>query len=440
VTVGIGDGMYNQVDPTDSRWVYNTQEFGTHARLDQKLRVRKTIAPTRPQGQPMLRFNWVAPLRISPHDPKTLYAGAQVLFRSRDRGDHWEEISPDLTTNDSKKISPRGAAIQFCTITTISESSAAGGVIWAGTDDGKVQVTKDAGKSWTDATDAIARAGGPPDAWVTRVFASNSSGGTAYVAKSRHRQDDFRPFLYKTTDFGARWTSVSSDLPARPINVIVEDYKNPELLFVGNDSGVYVSIDGGKHWAPLKGNMPTVPVHDLVIHPRECDLVVGTYGRGIWITNISVLRELTEAVLAEDIHFFAVQPRARRNDLALGGYRLYGDRQVVTPNDVNGLALAYYLKSEAKSKVTFTVTKPDGTVVRTIEGAGKAGMNRVIWNLGGGGFQPGGDNSVGRLGAAPLPVVPGEYEVTLQVGERKLTQKAVVRSARGEESGLAQDR
>ena len=233
---------------------------------------------------------------------------------------------------------------------------------------------------------------------------------------------------------------MSSDLPARPINVIVEDYKNPELLFVGNDSGVYVSIDGGKHWAPLKGNMPTVPVHDLVIHPRDCDLIAGTYGRGIWVTNIGLLRELTESVLTEDIHFFAVQPRARRNDLALGGYRLYGDRQVVTQNDINGLALAYYLKSEAKGKVTFTVTKPSGTVIRTIEGAGKAGINHVIWNLGGTGFQPGGQSSAGRLAAAPLPVAPGEYEVTLQVGERKLTQKAVVRSARGEESGLAQDK
>src|SRR3989441_6252596 len=145
ITVGMGDGMYNQVDPTDSRWVYNTQEFGRHARFDQKLRVRKTIAPARPQGQPLLRFNWVAPLRISPHDPKTLYAGAQVLFRSRDRGDHWDEISGDLTTNDPSKISPPGAAIQHCTITTISESPATAGVIWVGTDDGKVQVTKNAG-------------------------------------------------------------------------------------------------------------------------------------------------------------------------------------------------------------------------------------------------------------------------------------------------------
>src|SRR5262245_18235663 len=229
VTVGVGDGMYNQVDPTDSRWVYNTQEFGRHARFDQKARVRKMIAPARAAGQPMLRFNWVAPLRLSPHDSKTLYAGAQVLFRSRDRGDHWEEISPDLTTNDPEKISPPMAAIQHCTITTISESPAAAGVIWVGTDDGKVQVTKDAGANWIDVTANIAKTGGPEDAWVTRVFASGSSPGTAFVAKSRHRQDDFRPFLYKTTDFGATWTSIASNLPNRPINVVVADDKDPEL-------------------------------------------------------------------------------------------------------------------------------------------------------------------------------------------------------------------
>jgi photosystem II stability/assembly factor-like uncharacterized protein len=229
-TVGTGDGMYNQVDPTDSRWVYNTQEFGRHARFDQKTRLRKTIAPTRAEGQPRLRFNWVAPLRLSPHDPKTLYAGAQVLFRSRDRGDHWEEISPDLTTNDPNKISPPGAAIQFCTMTTISESPVTAGVIWVGTDDGKVQVTRNAGGNWADVTSQIAKVGGSEDAWVNRVFASNHQAGTAYVAKSRHRQDDFRPFLYKTTDFGATWTAIATNLPARPINVVFEDSVDPKTV------------------------------------------------------------------------------------------------------------------------------------------------------------------------------------------------------------------
>jgi len=418
VTVGMGDGMYNQVDPTDSRWVYNTQEFGRHARFDQKLRVRKTIAPTRPQGQPMLRFNWVAPIRLSPHDPQTLYAGAQVLFRSRDRGDHWEEISGDLTTNDPSKISPPGAAIQHCAIVTISESPAAAGVIWVGTDDGKVQVTRNAGTNWTDATKAIAKAGGPEDAWVTRVFASNFKAGTAYIAKSRHHHDDFRPFLFKTSDFGVTWKSISSNLPTRTLNVIIEDYKNPDLLFLGNDIGVYVSIDGGKRWTPLKGNMPNVPVHDLVIHPREGDLIAGTFGRGIWITNIAALRELSDAVLSEEVHFFSVQSKARRTEGALGNYRLLGDRHVVTPNEMNGLAFVYYLREQAKEKVTITVAEPAGTTVRTLEGTAKAGLNRVVWVS-----QPAGP-FVNRNDANQREILPGDYLVTLQIGEKKYTQKA----------------
>jgi photosystem II stability/assembly factor-like uncharacterized protein len=437
VTVGVGDGMYNQVDPSDSRWVYNTQEFGRHARLDQKTRARKVIAPTRPQGQSMLRFNWVAPLRISPHDPKTLYAGAQVLFRSRDRGETWQEISPDLTTNDPAKISPPGAAIQYCTITTIDESPAQQGVIWVGADDGKTHVTRDAGGSWNDVTNAIARAGGPEDAWVTRVFASHHKAGVAYVAKSRHRQDDFRPFLYKTSDFGATWTSIAAGLPERPINVVFEDQQNPELLFVGNDMGVYVSLDGGKHWSALKGDMPLVAVHDLVVHPREGDLVVGTYGRGIWVTDITPLREMNDTLLSGDAHFFAVRPRAWRREGALGNYRLYGDRLAVTQNETNGLTFTYFLREGAKEKVTLTVADASGKTIRTLNGTAKAGINRVVWDLSesdrtqaapgapGGGFRPPGGEL--RVAAA------GEYLVTLRIGEKQLTQKARILAAAGAE-------
>ncbi len=419
VTVGTGDGMYNQVDPTDSRWVYNTQQFGGHARFDQKTRVRKIIAPTRPPGQPPLRFNWVAPLRLSPHNPQILYAGAQVLLRSLDRGEHWQEISPDLTTNDPRKISPPGAPIQHCTITTISESPVTPGVIWVGTDDGRVQVTRDGGATWTDVTPALAKAGGPEDAWVTRVFASHFEAGTAYVAKSRRYQDDFRPFLYKTTDYGATWTSIAGDLPMRSINVIFEDYKNPDLLFVGNDWGVYVSLDGGKHWAVLRGNMPPVPVHDLVIHPRDGDVVVGTYGRGLWVTDIAPLREVSPQILDREVYFFAIRPRARRPEGALGNYRLFGDRLIVTPNEPNGLTFTYYVK-EARERVTLTITDLSGAPVRTLEGTAKAGINRVVWS-----FQPTGSPGRSR-GSTQREVEPGEYVVTLRVGEKEYTQRARV--------------
>lgn len=420
-TTGIGDGMYNQVDPTDNRWVYNTQEFGRAARFDQKTHERKVIAPTRTPDKPILRFNWVAPLRLSPHDPKTLYAGAQVLFRSTDRGDSWQEISPDLTTNDPNKISPPSAAIQHCTITTISESPKQAGVIWVGTDDGKVQVTKDAGANWFDATKAVAKAGGPEDAWTNRVFASHYQADTAYVAKSRHRQDDFRPFLYKTTDFGATWQPITNNLPQRPINVIWEDNINPELLFVGNDMGVYVSLDGGKVWTALKGNMPLVAVHDLIVHPREGDLVVGTYGRGIWVTDITPLREMQKALQA-DAYLFTIESKARRREGALGNYRLYGDRLAVTPNEPNGLTFAYFLKNAATDKVTLAVTDASGKTVRTLDGAAKAGLNRVTLPLVDFGQQFGG----GGRGPNVAPLAPGGYTVTLQVGSKRFTQTARV--------------
>jgi hypothetical protein len=191
ITVGTGDGMYNQVDPSDSRWLYNSSQFGDHRRVDQRQRTMTNIMPRRPAGQPPLRWNWNTPIHLSPHNPQIVYTGAQVLLRSLNRGDAWQEISTDLTTDDAAKTFGRGH-IQFCTITTISESPVTAGVIWIGTDDGKVQVTRTHGAVWSDATAAIAKAGGPADRWVSRVFASGYDAGSAFVAKNGFRQDDFQ--------------------------------------------------------------------------------------------------------------------------------------------------------------------------------------------------------------------------------------------------------
>jgi photosystem II stability/assembly factor-like uncharacterized protein len=417
VTVGIGDGMYNQADPSDSRWVYNTQEFGGHGRYDQKTHQRVRIVPERAAGQPPARFNWIAPLVLSPHDPKTLYAGAQVLFKSTDRGDHWQEISPDLTTNDPQKTnrSAAGSAIQYCTIVTISESPVTAGVIWVGTDDGKVQVTRDGGKAWTDTTKGIVAAGGPEDVWTSRVYASRFAAGTAYAAKTGRRQDDFKPYLFKTTDFGATWTNIAANLPPWPVNSIVEDTENGSVLFAGTDIGVYASIDGGKRWVALKGNMPPAAVTDMVVHSREQDLVAGTYGRGIWVTNIAPIREMTAEHLRAP-YLFTVQPKPIRRQGAQGNYRLLGDSFPVTPNEPNGLIVYYYLDHDAAQPPTVTFTDATGKVARTVTGPAKAGINQVASEsfMGGGGR--------GGQGRAAMP--PGEYVVTLQVGDTKLTQKA----------------
>jgi photosystem II stability/assembly factor-like uncharacterized protein len=429
VTVGGGDGMYNCIDPTDSRWVFNNREFGTMWRLDQKTGVQTPIKPRREKGQEPLRFNWTPPIMLSPHNSAIVYTGAQVLLRSLDRGDHWEEISPDLTTNDKSRQAGAGN-ITFCTITTTAESPLRPGTIWVGSDDGKVQVTKDHGATWTDCTAKIAAAGGPVELWVSRVFASPFDAGTAFISKTGFRQDIFKPYLFKTTDYGATWTSIAGDLPDKNINVVIQDRQNADLLFVGTDHGLYVSLNGGKNWTPLKGNMPWVKVTDLIIHPRENDLVVATYGRGLWVTDITLLQEWNENILSEAVHLFAIDPKVQRMPAVYGNYQLLGDSHLFTPNEPGDIIVRYFLKDKAKDKVKITITDLDGKVLRDIEGKGEAGVNTVLWDMrlkreG----EPAGDFEEGEWRGRL--VEPNEYVITLETGGQKLTQKALIRKRQG---------
>jgi photosystem II stability/assembly factor-like uncharacterized protein len=430
VTVGPGDGMYNVVDPTDSRWVYNTRELNQMGRMDQKTGVRTNIAPSRAAGQPRLRYNWIAPIALSPHNAQIVYAGAQVLFRSLNRGDTWEEISPDLTTNDPEKI---GRNVPYCTITSISESPLKPGIIWVGTDDGKVQVTLNHGGGWSDVTPALTAAGAPADRWVSRVFASPHDAATAFVSKSGFRNDDFAPYLYKTVDGGKTWTAIAGNLPNAPINVVVQDRKNKDLLVVGNDTGVFVSIDGGARWTPLKANLPTVAVHDLTIHPRENDLVLGTYGRAFWTGDITPLQELSAAVVDKPAHLFDIEPRARYGFSVQGmNYHLFGDKYLEVPNEPEALVINYYLKADAPAAAKITVKDPSGKVLREVEGAAKAGLNRALVNLAGGGgrgFGGGGAGGGRGRGGAPAaaPLTAGDYTVTVDVAGQSLTKPARVR-------------
>ncbi len=435
VTVGNGDGMYNQIDPTTSRWLYNTSQFGGHYRVDQKLGTRVNIVPRRDSDKEPYRFNWCPPIQISPHNSQIIYAGAQILLRSLNRGDRWEEISPDLTTNDAVKIAGQGH-IQYCTITTISESSVTPGVIWIGTDDGKVWLTRNHGASWTELTEAIANVGGPREYWVSRVFASSHQEGTAYVSKTGYRRDDFKPYLYKTTDYGVTWHSIVEGLPEMPINVVYEDRKNPELLFVGTDGGVHVSINGGDKWVQLRNNMPSVPVHDLVIHPRENDLVVGTYGRGLYITDISPLQEINETMLDEEVYLFKIEPKSQWTTRTFGGnYHLYGDRYCVTQNEPQGIFINYYLKSTSLSEVEIVVTDSSGEMVATLSGENKPGISSVLWNMQN---RPERGRQV-RTRGARRQISPGEYTVILKVGDKELKQKALIKQSLRWPVGIVSD-
>jgi photosystem II stability/assembly factor-like uncharacterized protein len=425
-TVGPGDGMYNQVDPTDSRWVYNTRELGNHGRFDQQTGARTVIAPSR---SPQHRYNWVAPIVLSPHNPQILYAGAELVYRSLNRGDSWEEISPDLTTADPDRCGVGSGFVPYCTITSIAESPLRAGTIWVGTDDGRVHVTTNHGAAWTDATPAIVAAGALEDRYVSRVFASPHDAATAFVAKNGFRNDDFQPYLYRTTDTGRTWTAIAGNLPASPINVVVQDRRNANLLVAGTDVGVFVSIDAGASWQRLRANLPTVAVHDLTIHPREHDLVIGTYGRGVFVGDITPLQELSAEVLASPLHLFDIEPRARYGFGAIGNYNLFGDRYVEVPNEPEALVINYYLLAPAPGGARIAVTDLRGAAVAQITGPGDAGLNRALWNMragGGGRGGRGGGGGGGRVGGqGALPA--GEYQVTVEAGGSSQTKVGTIR-------------
>jgi len=365
-----GDGFYNQVDPTNSRWLYSESQFGGLSRIDQKTGKRKHIQIERKSG---IRFNWNAPFLLSHHNPDVIYHGANMVLRSFNKGESWAEISPDLTTNDPQKIKGVGA-VQYCTITALDESPVEKGVIWVGTDDGNVHLTRDEGKTWKKLNDRIPD---NPGYWVSRVIASHFDAGTAYLAYTGFHADDFRPFVYKTTDFGDTWTSISSNLPEESVNVIREDHKNPNLLFIGTDKAVYVSIDGGQNWSKMKNNMPTIPVHDLVIHPRENDLVVGTHGRGFFITDISPLQGLTPDVLSKDVHMFAIEAKVQ---WIMPSQKATSAQNFAGENESHAVVINYYLKQPIKGDVKFVVYDKN-RIINEFSGSNLSGLNRVEWGM-----------------------------------------------------------
>jgi photosystem II stability/assembly factor-like uncharacterized protein len=437
--VGGGDGMFNVVDWSNNRYLYNESQFGPLRRLDLLTNESRSIRYSRPEGEEELRWNWNAPIVVSPHDANVIYHASNVVLRSTFRGENWEEISPDLTTNDAAKIQGTGN-IQYCTIVSLDESPIVPGLLWAGTDDGNVWVSQDTGENWTQLNDNIA---GNPGYWVSRVEPSSHDPAVAYVSYTGYRRDDFRPFLYKTADYGQTWTDISSGLPNEPINVIREDHKNADLLFVGTEMAVYVSIDGGDSWHKMKGDMPTVPVHDLKIHPRENDLVVGTHGRGIFITDISWMQELTAGNLGKPVHLFDVETAVRWHDTSRNDRSAQNFERGEAPN---GSVINYMLASPASAPPTIRIYDGD-RMVRELTGTNEAGINEVIWDMdfgrerteaeaaasarggrgGFGGFRGGGERDPNRPPTQVYQPAPeGTYRVVLIVDGQEFTATAEI--------------
>jgi photosystem II stability/assembly factor-like uncharacterized protein len=291
-----GDGMQVQVDTRDNETVYTGFQFGNYYRINQQTGKRTYITPKHELGDRPFRWNWQTPIHLSAHNQDILYIGSNFLHRSFDQGDNFEIISEDLTQGGLKGDVPYG------TLTSVHESPLQFGLIYVGSDDGYIHVTKDAGHSWQRISDDL-----PQDMWVSRVQASRHDKGTVYATLNGYRWDHFIAYAYMSNDYGATWQRLAEDfLPEEPVNVIKEDPENPDILYLGTDHGLYVSLDKGANWMLMNKDLPAAPVHDLVIHPRDKDLVVGTHGRSIYIADVSHLQQLNKELMEATLHAFDV--------------------------------------------------------------------------------------------------------------------------------------
>ena len=388
-------------------------------------------------GNAMAPANWDGPFILSAFDSKTLYAGTNQLWKSTDRGDTWTSLG-DLTTGVDRStlrvmsqlatettLSLDDGIPYYPTITEIAESPVKRGLLYVGTDDGNLQVTQDDGKHWAN---LAKRFPGLPEAmWVSGIEASRHNAGTVYVSFDGHRSNDFKNYLYRSADFGNTWTSIAGALtPNRVIHAVHEDPKNPNLIYIGTEYGLFLSPDGGRQWIELKSNLPRVPVNDFVIHPRDNDLVLATHGRGVWILdNITALQEVTPQVLSEPAHLFTLRPAEEIR--AFNPKAHQGDMVFRGENPPAGAIIDYYTQGHSAINASIVVTDPAGQPVARLDAPHLEGIHRVIWNLRYGALPgaPADEESGGGPISMPGPLVmPGEYTVRLialgQTSEQKL--------------------
>ena len=356
-----GDGMYVAIDPRDHKTVYSGSQFGYYKR--QSPDGGGEVRPRRAFGDPALRYNWNSPVILSPHNADIVYFGTNILFRSMDRGETWTAISGDLSGSKNRGDVP------FASLTTLSESSLQFGLIWAGTDDGEVWVTDSNGVRWQNVADKL-----PRDRWVSRVEASSHALKRAYVTLNGYRDDDIRAYVYRTDDLGKSFRDISKGLPEEAVNVIREDPMNEDILYVGTDRGVYVSTDRGDSWSALQGGLPNVPVHDLVIHPRERELVAGTHGRSIWIVDILPLQDLAEAGSDTALKVFYIDDvKASRR------WRSERSRWYFRPDDAPKSTVTYW--SDSAGTASIEIVDSNDAVVRRLSSKAIKGMNSFDWDL-----------------------------------------------------------
>ncbi|GIW52620.1 MAG: hypothetical protein KatS3mg081_1975 [Gemmatimonadales bacterium] len=475
--VGGGDGFYTAVDPTDWTIVYSESQNGNVNRYDLKTGEQRSIrprAPLRPGQTPgggagqffqqlspeeqerfrrgnivppppegtQFRWNWNTPILISPHNPRLIYVGGNRLFKSYDRGDTWT-MTEDLTKAidpDRREIMGQRGSLPRCgrervgpcilskndgvnawgTITTIAESPVVPGILWVGTDDGNIQVSRDGGATWTEVGKNIP--GGTKEYYISRIEASYFDPATAYVSVDGHRHDDLRPYVWVTRDYGATWTSIAGNLPPYGnVNTIRQDPRNPKLLYLGTEFAFYVSLDEGKTWKRFMTNLPTTRFDDVLVHPRDNDLVLATHGRSIWIADdITPLQQLNDSVLQQDVYLF--QPRSAvlwKTDRTRSR-SVTGDKNFAGENAPDGTAISYYLKAPAREVKIAIVNAVTGEVFRNLDGSAEPGINRVQWDLRGNPppRRQGQGGGFGGQQRGPL-ATPGVYRVVLTVDDQE---------------------
>lgn len=441
--VSFGDGFFAWTHPDDPDLFLTESQGGSLVLQDFKSGNQIAAAPQAKRGfvdQLKYRFNWNTPIAGSPHGKSTVYVGSNVLFQSRDFGKSWEPISPDLTTNNLEKLKPAGGPVWFdnstaenhCTIISFGESPVKAGLLWAGTDDGNLHVTSDGGKTWQNVAGNIP--GIPEGSPVSHVEPSRTGATIAYVTFDRHLLDDYRPHVFKTADGGKTWTAIAGNLPEKAyLHVLKEDPKNPRILYAGTELGLYVSFTGGGQWQPLfLKNKPRVAVHDIVVHPRDNDLILGTHGRSIMILDdVGPLQQMSAEIAAKPAHLF--EPRtAIRHATPMRTYG-GGDGIFSAPNPPYGVTLTYWLKEklDPKAALKLEIVDDKGAVIRELDKpAREAGLSRMSWDLrykGAVTRRPPSEDEVRFSGGPRGPqVVPGTYVARLTVNDQKYEQKITV--------------
>lgn len=432
-----GDGFFVRPDPKNSHFVYANSQNNGLVKMDLRSGLSKGVRPEASLAEKPYRFNWNAPIMISPHDNQVIYCGGNFLFMSKDGGYSWEKISPDLTTNDPKKqvdgVGPitmeNSGAEVHCTITALAESPVKQGVLWCGSDDGLVHVSTDGGQTWANVTKNIP--GLPPGSWCSRIEASHSEAGTAYVSFDNHRTDDYRPYLYKTTDFGKTWKSIRSNLPDFGwVHVVREHPSNKNLLFVGTEFGIYLSYNSGLSWIKIHGtNLPTVAVNDIAVHPRDEDLIIGTHGRGVWILDdISFLKELAPEILTKDFYLF--KPRDAYLMFRSSKGEQFGSAvNFAGKNPASGINLIYFIKKELTGDLRIQVKDNDqNKVIIELPLSKKAGFNKTNWPLQ---FIPeasDGKKYPGTPAFSPMCyVVPGKFSFSINIADKNYQAEGMVK-------------